>query len=373
MEQGLGSSQRHPDLPSDFEQKFIEKGGVKYPCHPDNPKKCSKFPVGFDACLSCGEQHSFKECPTNRTHNGRDTFHYELHCHKPWTWFRWQLRKSTTNASPSNYRGGGRGRGREATSPAWMTRQNSSSNTYGPSNTGSVNDGDEYSRADKRTRHQFVISVRCCNVHNSNLRRMPITSSNDLPHVSFPIGSKADEASITCLYDTGGALNTGNLALHMHIRKTVPTAVYEFEEFDGSKPFDPIKLCGALLDPSDYDSSKHGILSAVIRYHTPYSTIEGKKVFLCFALGADMSVDTIMGIPFIHELSMELRLRPKQQFLAHEIKTSFPVMYKETVLTQFDSSKDSSDSPVSSVDPPGSMGDPLRSFLQSVASAPPAN
>ena len=162
----------------------------------------------------------------------------------------------------------------------------------------------------------------------------------------------------------------------MHIRKTVPTAVYEF---DGSNPFDPIKLCGALLDPSDYDSTKHGILLAVICYHTPYSTIEGKKVLLCFALGADMSVDTIMGIPFIHELSMELRLIPKRQFLAHGIKTSFPVMYKETVLTEFDSPADATASLVRPIATklPNTMGDPLRSFLQSVASdgpsAPPSN
>lgn len=173
---------------------------------------------------------------------------------------------------------------------------------------------------------------------------------------------------------TGGALNTGNLALHLHFRKCVPTAVTDYEQFDGPNPFDPIKLCGALLDPSDYDSIKHGILSAVIRYHTPYSTVQGKKVVLCFVLGADMSVDTIMGIPFIHELAMELRLVPQRQFLVHEIKTSFPVTYKETVLTQLEVAAEATASLATNDDETKSlstMGDPLRSFLQSVASDGP--
>ena len=77
------------------------------------------------------------------------------------------------------------------------------------------------------------------------------------------------------MYDTGGALNTGNLALHLHIRMCIPSTVANFEMFDGTHPFKPIKLCGALLDSSDFYSVNHGILSKVIRYHTTYSTIDG--------------------------------------------------------------------------------------------------
>ena len=115
-------------------------------------------------------------------------------------------------------------------------------------------------------------------------------------------------------------MNTDDLALHLHIRKCIPSAVADFEIFDGTNPFDPIQLCGALLNPSDYYSAKHKIMSTVIRYHTPYSTIGGTDVLLCFSLGVDMSVDTIIGISFIHELSMKLRLIPIRQFFALDIK-----------------------------------------------------
>ena len=97
-------------------------------------------------------------------------------------------------------------------------------------------------------------------------------------------------------------------------------------------PFDPIKLCGALLDLSDYNVEKHGILSAVITYHTPFKSTEGKPITFSVALGADMSVDTIIGIPFIKELALELRL-VTPTLIAHNIRTTFPVIYRETVLT----------------------------------------
>ena len=45
-----------------------------------------------------------------------------------------------------------------------------------------------------------------------------------------------------------------------------------------------------------------------------------------------MSVDTIIGIPFIKELALELRL-VTPTLIAHSIRTTFPVIYRETVLT----------------------------------------
>ena len=81
---------------------------------------------------------------------------------------------------------------------------------------------------------------------------------------------------------------------------------------------------------------------------------------------------------------MELRLVPHRQFLAHGIKTLFSVTYKETVLTQLESTVDATSSPAMDggrvthtypdpAEPLGTMGDPLQIFLQSVVSdGPPA-
>jgi len=60
---------------------------------------------------------------------------------------------------------------------------------------------------------------------------------------------------------------------------------------------------------------------------------QGNEIVLSFALSTNMSVDSIIGILFIHELAMELQFVPSPHFLAHEITTSFPAVYWETILT----------------------------------------
>ena len=75
---------------------------------------------------------------------------------------------------------------------------------------------------------------------------MPINSNNEPPHITFPIGKSTGAATITALYDTGGALNTGNIRLHNLIQEKTSTAVATYEEFNGTNPFDPIncvELC----------------------------------------------------------------------------------------------------------------------------------
>ena len=109
------------------------------------------------------------------------------------------------------------------------------------------------------------------------------------------------------LYDTGAAINTGCLHYHLYIMQECPHIVHSFEEFNGANPFEPIKLCGAITDPLAYDVAKHGILSEVVRYRTPYVLNTGEPFILAFALGSDMSVNSIFGLPGIHEARLEPR------------------------------------------------------------------
>ena len=150
--------------------------------------------------------------------------------------------------------------------------ENATTNRYGPSQPSGAKspDTEEYDRFDEPSANQYVNIVKSFLAKESQVRRMPISSNNELPHIAFPIGKKSGVATVTALYDTGGALNTGNIHLHNLIKEKSPSAVAMYEEFDGTNPFDPIKLCGALLDPADYDAKKHGILSAVIGYHSPF-------------------------------------------------------------------------------------------------------
>ena len=159
---------------------------------------------------------------------------------------------------------------------------------------------------------------------------MPITSQNELPRLDFSIGTIADSMTISFLYDAGAAINTGYLPYHKMIMKKCPQAVESFEDFNGCNPFEPIKPMGAITNPAIYDKEQHGILSAVIRYRTPYMLNTGQPFVLCFALGSDMSVNTILGVLGILEVALEPRF-VKNEFLAHNIRAKFKIVYKETV------------------------------------------
>ena len=105
-----------------------------------------------------------------------------------------------------------------------------------------------------------------CTVHtNSDLHKIPITSSNDLPHISLVIGTQKDGPRVSTLFDTCVALITGYLPFHIFNKLTHPNMVYSYESFDDNNPFDLITLTGAIDNTQEYNTTKHGILSTIIR------------------------------------------------------------------------------------------------------------
>ena len=141
-----------------------------------------------------------------------------------------------------------------------------------------------------------------CTVHtNSALRKMPITSSNNLTHIALIIGTQKDGSHISTLFDTGAALITGYLPFHMFNKLAHPNMVHSYESFDGNNPFDPITLTGAINNTQEYDTAKHGILSALIRYYTPYQDSNGNCLIFPVALGNDITVNTILGTTVIDQ------------------------------------------------------------------------
>ena len=83
---------------------------------------------------------------------------------------------------------------------------------------------------------------------------MPITTQNELPHIYFPIGTDIRDGSLLNLFDTGAALNTGQLSYQPSLQCKRSDLIHSYEEFNGTNPFDPIKLHGAISDPSMFDT-----------------------------------------------------------------------------------------------------------------------
>ena len=122
-----------------------------------------------------------------------------------------------------------------------------------------------YATQNKNFATEYAQFVRVHNMNKANARPMPITAQNKL-RISISIGNghSATPIGLILFYDTGAALNTGLELYHRKIMKSHPHMVAKLEIFDGNNRFNPIKLCGAITSPDDYDADKHCILSAVI-------------------------------------------------------------------------------------------------------------
>ena len=100
----------------------------------------------------------------------------------------------------------------------------------------------------------------------------------------------------------------------MFIAAQHPEVVHSLRFFDSEDPFEPIKLEGAVSDPSDYDASRHGLLTAVIQYKTPYTTSKGQRISLSIALGANVSTNTIFGLPTLSAFEFLVDLKTLSAF-----------------------------------------------------------
>jgi hypothetical protein len=95
---------------------------------------------------------------------------------------------------------------------------------------------------------------------------------------------------------------------------TYPDLVHALKQFDDANPFELIKLIGTIKNPTNFDAADHGQLTAVVRYHLPYTIVpSGESPILCIALGADVIVNTILGWPVIKDLKIKLRIQ-KEKF-----------------------------------------------------------
>lgn len=144
---------------------------------------------------------------------------------------------------------------------------------------------------------------------------MPIAIDNGFPNITINLGTPADPFELVSLFDTCGSLNTGYLPFHAWIASTHPSAVAEFRYFNGSIPFEPVKLEGAVTEnPAGTTNSSHGLLTAVIRYKTAYIDSDGSPITLSFALGNDVSTNTIFGLPTITALQFLVDMTDMKAF-----------------------------------------------------------
>ena len=184
--------------------------------------------------------------------------------------------------------------------PAWMTspdRSIAGKRNDHPASNGSSSMVDEPS--DKKGRLCVVSAAIFISklAQNKALRQMPLDLDNGLPGILVRVGLEQEsDMCFMCHVDSCAAMNTGNLLLHQYLITQHPHLVAEYIQYDDSHPFEPIQLQCAVDDDATNlaDQSK---LTAIVRYHTPYTNAQGEPVLLSFGLGAHVAVRSILGKP----------------------------------------------------------------------------
>ena len=151
--------------------------------------------------------------------------------------------------------------------------------------------------SDKRTRF-FAICVTVSNINFSHQKPMPIAINNSLPSIKMLIGLLSDEENMmSMLVDTGAAMNTGNKAYHQWVMSQCPSMVAEYIECGPNTDYDVVQILAALDLKGTSQPIDHGSMTAVIRYKTPYLIHNSDPLILSFALGTDVALRSVLGIP----------------------------------------------------------------------------
>jgi hypothetical protein len=301
----------------------------------------SSYPAGFLGCMCCGDpNHVYRACSQNGQPGASAVFYKNLFAHKPHLRQRdprpdemLPARPTTQSfAAPAGSIPPAQPSAAGLPSSIRLPPPNSSAETNSVLTSGSAIPPQPLlppaTSPPKRARF-FVQLVKSFQANlpapAPPLPPMPIAIDNGLPHITFNLGSNPEQDPTICgLMDTCGALNTGYLPFHLWMKSVRPDIVAEFVSFDDSNPFEPIKLGGAIQDPSGFVSDDHGNLTAVIRYYTPYTDTAGSPITLSFALGSDVTVNTIFGLPMLCDLDAVISLRSNSMH-SRSLNCDFPI------------------------------------------------
>jgi hypothetical protein len=271
-------------------------------------KYICRHPNDFRGCLGCGNaNHVFKQCPDKDDLTTKQRFFRELFGIKPFLRkrpvdetemaFVRQLQQQNAPALPIQ---------------ATATAPSTPANPAPPRAVHFAPAGEEQPSIEDTSPHLFAAFVPIDHEQSETNHPLPVAIDNRLPHISIQVGGQQDPSGahhLSSLLDTGAALNTGFLPFHLWFASMYPHCVADLIHCDDPhKPFAAARLLGAVADRNTL--STHGRLTAVIRYFTPYTQTgnDNRPVILSFALGPDVTVNSIIGLPTIDSFNLSIDL-----------------------------------------------------------------
>ena len=152
---------------------------------------------------------------------------------------------------------------------------------------------------------------------------MLIQIKNSLPSIYLHLRLIEDEVNkMRMLLDTGATMDSGNLNYYLWIMSQCPEIIDEFIQCECDTGYDFVKVMATL----DLDTTKqlldYGRMTAVIRYRIPYLVNNQDPLFVSFALGNNVSLHCVIGLPALLTLGGLIDLT-KGTFVCSEINRTF--------------------------------------------------
>ena len=152
----------------------------------------------------------------------------------------------------------------------------------------------------------FIVDVPVLAAGPALKPMMPIAIHSNLPHIVMQFGPNLDcpnSPSIRCAVDSCAALSTGNFHYFASLAKRFPHCV---AKVFAPQDYAPIVLSGVVQ--SHQHEAVTTELEVGFQFHLPYKTSDGEEASLLIATGPHVSVNTILGLPFMQGTGMILDL-----------------------------------------------------------------
>ena len=172
---------------------------------------------------------------------------------------------------------------------------------------------------------------------------LPVPIKQELPHIRLPIGKAncSPKISILGAVDTCAQCFVGCAQYHIPLITAFPNLVRSITKAEDK--FTPLKLSGIISDASVTDqkamreqSKKYATeLPILVEYFLPFPKDSQTVTGFMFkvALGNGVAMNTIIGLPFLHNTDSVIDLKDNVMSSGHLNCLPFKLVYETTAIT----------------------------------------
>ena len=173
----------------------------------------------------------------------------------------------------------------------------------------------------------FVVDVAVLAATTPLKPQMPISIQSNLPYIPLKFGNDLNEPNcptIRCAVDTCTALTTGSFHFFAAIAKRYPHCV---QKIFAPQDYASIVLMGIVRNKTEAVTTE---LEVGFLFRLPYRTSDGDDSSFMVATGPNVSVNTIIGLPFIKGVGMIIDTVDDVAECKYLDCPPFPIDYRRT-------------------------------------------